>query len=62
MTVRIKELQQCVMEIKDILNDLSVLEDYEFADYGEVLMDLRWTKNSLNHRLTTLRMKKEHQK
>ena len=59
MSVRIKELQQCVMEIKDILNDLNVLEDYEEADYSEVLMDLRWTKNRLQHRLTTLRMKKE---
>ena len=36
-----------------------VLEDYEDVDYSEILMDLRWTKNSLQHRLTTLRMKRE---
>lgn len=62
MTVKIKELQQVTMEIKDILNDLSVLEDYEDADYTEVLYDLKWTKQGLQHRLTTLRLKREHQK
>ena len=56
---KIKEVQQVVMEIKDILNDLNVLEDYEYADYGEVLMELKWIKNDLNHRLITLRLRKE---
>ena len=50
------------MEIKDILNDLSVLEDYEYADYSECLVELKWIKNDLQHRLTTLRMRKEHKK
>ena len=59
---KIKELQQTVMEIKDVLNDLSVLETYEDADYTEVLYDLKWTKQGLQHRLTTLQLKREHQK
>ena len=54
---KIKELQQVTMEIKDILNDLNILEDYEEADYTEVLYDLKWTKQGLQHRLTTLRIK-----
>lgn len=59
MIKAISELQKTHKEIGEILEYLATAEDGIDSDYGEVLMDLRWTKNSLQHRLTTLRLKKE---
>ena len=53
--VRIKDLQYELGEMQVTLRELSVLEDYGNADYGEVLTDAKWMHQQLKHRLQTLR-------
>ena len=54
---RIKDIQQVINEMQITLRELKVLEDYDGADYSEVLTELKWNHQMLKHRLTTLRCK-----
>ena len=59
MTTRIKHLQNEIGEMQITLRELAVLEDYDGADYSEVLDELKWNHQMLKHRLTTLQLKGE---
>ena len=51
----IKQLQYELGEMQVTLRELSVLEDYDGADYSEVLTDVKWIHQQCKHRLQTLR-------
>ena len=50
MTSPIKQLQHYNMRLTTVLNELSVLEDYEGADYSDVVTDIAWNVQMLENR------------
>ena len=52
-------MQNEIGEMQITLRELAVLEDYDGADYSEVLDELKWNHQMLKHRLTTLQLKGE---
>ena len=53
----IKQIQNELGEMQITLRELSVLEDYQGADYSEVFTDVKWLHQMLKHRLLSLQMK-----
>ena len=59
MTTTIKQLQKEIMDMGETLKELAVLEDYNGADYSEVLDELKWNHQMLKHRLLSLQLRGE---
>lgn len=59
MMTKIKHLEEVVLDIQANLRELKVLEDYDGADYSELLSDLKWSNQMLRHRLTTLQLRSD---
>ncbi len=51
----LKQLQYELGEMQVTVRELSVLEDYNGADYSDVISEVRWNHMMLKHRLDTLR-------
>lgn len=45
-----KKLQRYVVRLNTVLNELSVLEDFENADYSDVVTDIGFCTNILEQR------------
>ena len=50
----IKELKLLNSRLTTVLNELEVLEDYENADYSDIVTDIRWNVVMLENRRETL--------
>ena len=50
----IEKMKMTHARMTTVLNELSVLEDFDGADYSEVDVDYRWIVQQLEHRRTTL--------
>lgn len=59
MIKAISELQKHHTKMNTILNELAVLEDGKDADYSSVVLDYKWLVVELEHRLVTLRERKQ---
>ena len=54
MTDPIKQLKHYNMRLTTVLNELSVLEDYENADYSDVVTDIGYSLRMLENRRESL--------
>ena len=54
MTAPIKKLKHYNMRLTTVLNELEALEDYDGADYSEVITDIAWNVRQLENRRETL--------
>ena len=54
----LKKLQFELGEMQATVSQLQELEDYDGADYSEVIQDTRWLHVQLRHRLSSLQMRK----
>ena len=54
----LKKLQNELGEMQITVRELQKLEDYNGADYREVIQDTHWLHVQLQHRLTTLQMRR----
>ena len=50
----IEKMKMTHARMETVLTELSVLEDFEGADYSEVEVDYMWIVQQLEHRRTTL--------
>ena len=50
MSNPIKQLQHYNMRLTTVLNELAVLEDYDGADYSDVVTDIGWNVRMLEQR------------
>ena len=50
MSDPIKQLKHYNMRLTTVLNELEVLEDYEGADYSDVVTDIGWNVQMLENR------------
>ena len=57
----IKQLKNYNMRLNTVLNELAVLEDYENADYSDVLTDCRWVLLMLEQRRERLQRRGRRQ-
>ena len=55
---KIKEIQQECTEMQATLRELSTLEDYQGADYSDVLTEIKWNHQMLKHRLLSLQQRR----
>ena len=53
----IKEIRHECQLINDALDELSVLETFEGADYSDVVTDLKWNRVMLENRVKRLQMR-----
>ena len=61
MTSPIKQLQHYNMRLTTVLNELSVLEDFEGADYSDVVTDIGWNVRMLEQRREQLQRRGRRQ-
>ena len=61
MTTPIKQLQHYNMRLTTVLNELAVLEDYEGADYSDVVTDIGWNLRMLENRRESLQRRGRRQ-
>ena len=54
----IKEIRQECQLINEALDELTVLETFEGADYSDVVTDVRWNRVMLENRVKSLKMKR----
>lgn len=54
MSTPIKKLKHYNMRLTTVLNELEALEDYDGADYSEVIPDIAWNLRMLENRRETL--------
>lgn len=57
MSEDFKQLQRYVVRLNTVLNELSVLEDFENADYSDVTTDIGFCTNILEQRREQLQRK-----
>ena len=60
MTDPIKQLKHYNMRLTTVLNELEVLEDYEDADYTDVVTDVKWNVVMLENRRESLQRRGRH--
>ena len=53
----IKEIRQECQLINEALDELTVLETFEGADYSDVVTDIRWNRVMLENRVKSLKMR-----
>ena len=61
MTSPIKQLQHYNMRLTTVLNELEVLEDYDGADYSDVVTDIGWNVRMLEQRREQLQRRGQRQ-
>ena len=61
MTSPIKQLQHYNMRLTTVLNELAVLEDYDGADYSDVVTDIGWNLRMLEQRRESLQRRGRRQ-
>ena len=60
MTEPIQVLKKYHSRMTTVLNELETLEDYENADYEDVLVDFRWVVMTLENRRESLQRRGRH--
>ena len=59
MIKAIEELQKHHNRMTIVLNELAILEDGKDAEYSSVVIDYKWLLVELEHRLVSLRERKQ---
>lgn len=55
----IKQLRYECQRISDALDELTVLETFEDADYSDVVTDLKWNRVMLENRVKNLQLRRK---